>query len=87
MKVIKYHGLNGTHTGLQLDYDSKKFIKILVIDAAGLKVKKLPVTEQRYVKELVDYGVPRAKRHLRHFAKAMHGGLRGVSKEVREVIR
>jgi len=87
MKVIKYHGINGYRTGLQLEYKSKKFIKVILIKSSGLKVEKLPITEQRNVYEMEDYGLPRAKRHLLHFAKAFHGGLRGVSKEVRDAIR
>lgn len=87
MKVITYHSLNGIRHGLQLDYSSKKYIKVILIQDSGLSVTRLPITEQQYIKEMPDYGVARAKRHLRHFAKARHGGLRGVSRAVREAIR
>lgn len=60
--VIDYHSDEGHRTGIVTKV-GRKFIYVLLVDQP-LRVKKLPIDEKRYMKEL-DYPVSKAKRKIK----------------------
>ena len=91
MQVIQYHTNEGFRTGLLVS-TGRKFHKVILMDNP-IRIRKVPTSEDRHIKPLAyktmgqPYPVPRCKRHLRDAARRWHGGLRHVSKEVREALR
>lgn len=68
MKVIRYHMEDGVFTGL-LVAEGRKFLKVVLMDSAGIKLRKVPLAEQRYMKDLPDYPVQRAQEKFRDAAR------------------
>ena len=84
MKVVRYRTETGVRIGAIVS-EGRKNMQVLLLDNP-LRMRSVPLAEQRYMTEL-DYKPSRFKRHLRHAARAWHGGLRNVPKTVRAAIR
>ena len=83
MKVIRYR-TDQSRTGAVVK-EGDKFLHILMIDNP-VRIVKVPKSEERYMVEL-DYPISRFKRIAKRCVKEWHGGLRNVSKPVREALR
>ena len=86
MHTISYNTQDGRRHGLLLDYEGTKFVKVLLVDNP-LVVRKIPRSELRYIKNLDDYPVAKTIKVLCRCARNFHGGLRGCTEQVREVLR
>ena len=84
MKVIRYHGSEGSRTGLLVDTGSK-YHHIILVDNP-IRMSKVPLSDERYFTDL-EYPVSRCKRKLREMIKTWHGSLKNVSKPVRQALR
>lgn len=89
MKVIEYMTDEGRRTGLLIK-TLRKYHYVLLIDNP-LRVRKLTLSEERYFRDAMykgrPYPVSRALRHMRRMVKSWHGGMKNVSKEVKEVFK
>jgi hypothetical protein len=84
MKVIRYHGDEGSRTGLLVETGSK-YHHVIMVDNP-IRMIKVPLSEERNFTDL-DYPVARCKRKLRDMARAWHGSLKNVSRPVREALK
>lgn len=90
MQVIQYHTNEGYRTGLLVS-TGRKFHKVILMDNP-IRIRKVPLSEERHFTPLEfkvvgrPYPVPRCKRHLRDAVRNWHGGMRNVSREVREAL-
>jgi hypothetical protein len=88
MKVINYHSDEGQRTGLLVS-TGRKFHQVILMDYP-IRIRKVPLADERRFKDLEHKGKPyplaRCKRHLRHAIKTWHGGMKNVSKGVREAL-
>ena len=80
MQVIRYHSDHG-HVICLLAKVGRKFISLIPMDARGIRVKRVPLAEKRYFKEL-DYSIPKAKKQFRASARKF-----GVTKEAQLYLR
>ncbi len=76
IKVIRYRTDEGTVTGLQVG-EGPKWIRVILMDAAGIHERKLPAEEGRWITELQGYPVERALKIFRKCARRFNGGLSG----------
>lgn len=83
-QVMHYHTSDGVRTGLLVG-TGRKYLKVLMMDNP-LRVRKVPLREQKYIKILESYPLWKAKKHFRRAAKRWH--IAGdLSKAVKAVIR
>lgn len=82
MKVIDYHRDTGHKPGLLVE-TGRQYLHILLNEDTGLIVRKVPLSEQRYIREL-DYPLRRALARFRKIARKQ--GLRNLSKRVRQAL-
>jgi len=80
MQVVRYHSDIGNHIVL-VAKTGRKFISIIPMDSSGIRVRKVPLSEERYFKEL-DYPVKKAKKIFRQAAKNF-----GVTKTARQLLK
>ncbi len=89
MKVIEYMGDDGRRIGILIK-TLRKYHYVLLIDNP-FRVRKLNLSEERYFRDAMykgqPYPVSRALRHMRRMIKSWHGGMKNVSKEVKEVFK
>lgn len=85
MRVVRYRSDEGARTALVVS-EGTKLIHLIEVDYP-LVCRHLPLTETRYMRDLQDYPVDKARRILRRCAKDWHGGLRNCSQEVRDALR
>ena len=83
MKIVRYR-TEQTRVGAIVK-EGDKFLHLLMIDNP-IKVTKVAKAERRYMTE-IDYKESRFKRIARRCVKNWHGGMRNVSKQVREALR
>ncbi len=87
VKVIEYTSDEGRRTGI-LVKTLRKYHYVLLVDNP-IRVHKLNLSEGRYFRDAVykgeAYPVKRALRHIKRMIKSWHGGMKNVSKEVKEV--
>ena len=79
-KVIRYRTDEGVFTGLQI-LEGHKFIHLILMDSAGIRIRKVPVAEGRFIKVL-DYPLQRA---ALVFRKA--GGNFGITDGAKQALR
>lgn len=89
MKVIEYMSDEGRRTGI-LVKTLRKYHYVLLINNP-IRVCKLNLCEERYFRDAMykghPYPVSRALRHIKRMIKSWHGGMKNVSKEVKEVFK
>jgi len=83
--VIHYHTNDGVRTGL-LIAEGRKYLQVLMMDNP-LRVRKVPLAEQKHMRELPSYPVERAKKHFRRAARRWHGRLKDLPKSVKQHIK
>lgn len=81
MKVIKIHEDEGIRCGLQVS-EGPKFISVIWIDSAGMRIRKLAKERSLRIVELVDYPIARAKKILRGC-----GNKFGITKAAKRALR
>jgi len=86
MKVISYHSNEGTRIGLLIK-TLRKYHYVLLIDNP-IRVTKLALSEGRFFRDAEYKGAPypvnRALRHIKRMIKNWNGGMKNVSKDVKE---
>lgn len=89
MKVISYMSNEGRRTGI-LVKTLRKYHYVLLIDNP-IRISKLIKSEGRYFRDAMyngqPYPVKRALKHIKRMIKSWHGGMKNVSKEVKEVFK
>lgn len=68
------------------DVGRKAPIRLIPMDASGIKVVRLPVSEERYI-EPIDYPVRRARARFRQAVRKFNGGFRNASAIIKEILR
>lgn len=82
MKTVQYTNSSGaTVTGVRGDF-GRKFLPVILMDSAGIKVTKLPKSEWRYVHDLDLYPIGRALQKFR-----LAGRKFGSTREARKMLR
>ena len=86
MKVISYHTGEGTRVCL-LVKTLRKYHYVIMIDNP-IRVTKVPLIEEKYFRDATykgnPYPVKRALRHIKRMIKDWNGGMKNVSKDVKE---
>lgn len=80
MKLVRYH--TGEQSVHALADVKRTRIAVLIMDAAQLTVRHVPLTEQRYMRELSDYSVGDAARRFRQAGRRF-----GITKAARNFLK
>ncbi len=87
MKVIHYKSNEGTRVGI-LVKTLRKYHYVLLIDNP-IKITKLVIAEEQYFSDVMyrdkPYPITRALRHVKRMIREWNGGMKNVSKEVRNI--
>jgi hypothetical protein len=87
MKVISYHSNEGTRVGLLIK-TLRKYHYVLLIDNP-IRVSKVALSEEKFFRDVeykgAPYPVKRALRHIKRMIKDWNGGMKNVSKDVKEI--
>lgn len=67
MEVQRFHSADGFMTVLLVTV-GPKFVSIIPMDSSGIRIVKVPASDQRYMKPM-DYPIEKALRHFRHAAR------------------
>lgn len=85
MEPAKYHTSDG-YRAILITQRGRKLMQFLVIEASGVTLRKVPLTEERHMAPLTRKGAPYpAKRALAKFRKAAKR--LGATKTARRVLK
>ena len=72
MKVVRYKTQDGVFTAI-LVKTGRRFSQVILMDSAGIRIRKVPKAEERYMTE-IGYSIAKAKRKFRDAAKRFNEG-------------
>ena len=84
-EVINYHTNDGVRRGMLIK-TGRKYLQVIMMDYP-LRVRKVPLAEQKYMTVLEHYPLWKCKKHFRRAAKRWHGKPGDLSKTVKQAIR
>jgi len=80
MQVVRYKTHNGTFTGIHVG-DGRKFFKLILMDAAGIRIIKEPLGNKRFM-TVLEYRTAKARKLFRAAGRRF-----GITKSAKKALR
>jgi len=68
MRLVNYKTEDGIYTALHVK-TGRRYAQVVVMDSSGIRIRRVPKDEERFMRELPDYPIEKAKEHFRNAVK------------------
>lgn len=65
MRVVTYRTEDGTYTALHVK-TGRRYAQVVIMDSSGIRIRRVPKAEERFMTDLPDYSLEKAKEHFRN---------------------
>lgn len=80
MRVVRYRTDRGVFNAM-VDDTGRKWLKVLIMDAGGIRIQKQPRSEERFMSTL-DYPLAKARKRFRAAGRKF-----GITKSAKQLLR